>query len=571
MRMRAQQQDGLIMSATPSQTLQQDFDLSYWAYSQAGTSYVDGPVQLPDGFSYLTSGGADVIDYDQYTGFYGAALVSTTGQVVVAFEGTNLYTGNDVFTAAQSLDDTAISYGGEPLSYFSAYAFTQAVIADAAAADDSTAISLTGHSLGGADAEYVAQQTGLPGITFGAPGIATDATPYGGSNFTDYVDRGDPVGSYAPDGYETALLQATNIAHYGQADYVGPYTNAALLIAASAAYIAAENSTSPTYADAEYAASSASVALAATYYHPLENYALDLGLALPFASDALSAPSAGGIDIAGLDITAPGALQMTGGAITIASGGGSFSLPLSDTHNTLSLSSDGRGGTLVTPGAANSGYVFAGANGATVQGGSAALHFVGGSGAVSVSGGSGDTTLFGSTASHSVLRGGSGSNVITAGAGSATLIGGAGASTLTGGSGNTQEFAAGAAAVVLIGGAGASSIYGITGTGTETVFTGSGSTLAGLDGASDTVIGGSGVSSVVGGSGQDIFGFIDGHAGGSMVIAGLTASDSIVFGGYAGDPITSEAVLDGSDLVTLSDGTIILLQDINHTVFQHLG
>ena len=88
------------------------FRLSYWAYSQAGTSYVDGPVQLPDGFSYLTSGGADVIDYDQYTGLYGAALVSTTGQVVVAFEGTNLYTGNDVFTAAQSLDDTAISYGG---------------------------------------------------------------------------------------------------------------------------------------------------------------------------------------------------------------------------------------------------------------------------------------------------------------------------------------------------------------------------------------------------------------------------------------------------------------------------
>ena len=55
-----------------------------------------------------------------------------------------------------------------------------------------------------------------------------------------------------------------------------------------------------------------------------------------------------------------------------------------------------------------------------------------------------------------------------------------------------------------------------------------------------------------------------------MVIAGLTASDSIAFGGYSGDTLTSEGVLAGADLITLSDGTVILLQGIDHKVFENL-
>jgi hypothetical protein len=572
------------MSAPLTPTNQQNFDLSYWAYSQAGTPYVDGPTQLPDGFSYLMSGGTPVIDYNPYTGFYGAALVSSGGQVVVAFEGTNVFTGNQTFTAAQSFDDLCITYGILAPSYFSADAFTQTAIVDAEAAGYSAAdVSLTGHSLGGADAEYVAQQMGLPGTTFGAPGIATASTPFSGTNFADYVDRGDPVGSYAPDGYEVPLLKAQNIAHYGQALYVGPYTNAALLIAASIAYEAAENSTSPSYAAAEYAASAASVALAASLYHPLGNYAVDLGLTVPGASGGLSATqsgSAGGqdlsagvsagqtgaIDIPGLDITSAGALQITGGTITISSDGQSYSLALPASHDTFSLSSDGQGGTLVIPAAASSGYVFAGSNGATVQGGAAPLYFVGGSGPVSVTGGSGNTTMFGGSGS-AVLQGGSGTNLIYAGAGASTLIGGAGASTLVGGTGSTVEFAEGTAPVVLIGGAGAASINGTTGAGPEQVFTGRGQGLVALNAAADSVIGGSGVSTILGGAGPDVYGFINGYAGGREIIEGLTGADVIAFGGYAGDPITSEGVLHGSDLLTLSDGTIILLQGVDHKVF----
>ena len=67
---------------------------------------------------------------------------------------------------------------------------------------------------------------------------------------------------------------------------------------------------------------------------------------------------------------------------------------------------------------------------------------------------------------------------------------GTGASALIGGSGSTEEFADGSSRVVLIAGAGADTIYGVTGSGTQSVFTGSGATFAGLNGAADSVVGG---------------------------------------------------------------------------------
>lgn len=578
------------MSETLTPSNEDYLDLAYWAYSQVGTDYVDGPTALPFGYSFLMSDGAPVIHYDPYTGFYGAALVSTTGQIAITFEGTNLGTANHIFTLAQIFDDADIVYGKIAPAFTSAYDFTEQVIQDAEQDYGSTAASdifLTGHSLGGAEAEYVAQQTGLPGTTFGAPGIATDDTGHTGSNFFDYVDEGDPVGNYAPDGNETPILQAQNIAHYGQALYVGPYSNTVYLIAASVAYLAAESATSPYVAAAELSAALASLGTAATYYHPLGNYAKDLHLPAPpgpSASGLLSTAGSGGadlsastiasqngdIDIPGFDIDTPGAVQISDGTITLVDDGQSDSLPLPPSADTLSLTSDGAGGTLITDGAASSGYVFAGSDGATVRGGAESLYFLGGSGPVSVTGGSGATSLFGGSGT-AVLQGGSGTNVLYGGSGASTLVAGTGVSTLIGGSGTTQEFADGSAPVVLIDGSGASTVNGATGSGSETVFTGSGQSVITLDGAADTVVGGSGAASVVGGSGADVYGFIDGHAGGSEIIIGLKSTDVIAFGGYAGDPITSEGVVQGSDLLTLADGTVILLQAIDHKVFNGLA
>jgi Ca2+-binding RTX toxin-like protein len=568
------------MSETFLPDTQQYLDISYWTYSQVGTDYVDGPTALPTGFSYLMSNGAPVIEYDPSNGFYGVAVVSSTGQVVVAFEGTNIYTGNAVFTAAQFFDDGSIVYGLQAPSYGTAYDLTETAISDAETDGYSIgAVSLTGHSLGAADAEYVGQQTGLPGTTFGTPGIPIDTTGASGNNFYDYVDQGDPVGNYAPDGNENPILQAQNIAHYGQAQYVGLYSNAALLVAASIAYDFAISSTSSSYAALEYLTLFGSLGLAASEYHPLGNYAADLGLPPPAGIAAsggvdLSASDLlglfGGTDIPSFDVTATGAVRISGDAITVTANGQAENVTLPTGGSIVSLTSDGSGGTRILPGAASSGYVFAGSNGATIQGNSGSLYFVGGSGPVSVAGGSGNTTLLGGSGA-SALRGGSGTNLLQGGSGASTLVAGTGASTLIGGSGTTVEFAAGAAPVTLIGGGGSSTINGTTGTGSEAVFTGRGQALIALNGAADSVVGGSGASSVIGGAAPDVYGFINGYAAGSEIVFGLKATDVIVFGGYAGDPITSEGVLNGSDLLTLSDGTNILLQNIDHKVFDRVA
>lgn len=61
-------------------------------------------------------------------------------------------------------------------------------------------IFVTGHSLGGISAEYVAQQTGLGGISFEASGIPRDVHAAGqGDNFVNVVTLGDPVANYSSD------------------------------------------------------------------------------------------------------------------------------------------------------------------------------------------------------------------------------------------------------------------------------------------------------------------------------------------------------------------------------------
>jgi serralysin len=196
--------------------------------------------------------------------------------------------------------------------------------------------------------------------------------------------------------------------------------------------------------------------------------------------------------------------------------------------------------------------------------GGRSLLFVGGSGAVSVAGGSGNSIMFGSTsAASSYLRAGSGNSTLLGGSGT-------GASTLIGG-GNVVEFARGSGPTTFIAGTGHSIIDGATGSGPELIFTSAvgkdATALIALNNAADTVVGGSGNSTVIGGGGPDLYGFIAGHAGGSETIFGLKADDAILFGGYGKTPIASESVSNGSDAIKLSDGTTITLVGIDHKLF----
>ena len=159
-------------------------------------------------------------------------------------------------------------------------------------------------------------------------------------------------------------------------------------------------------------------------------------------------------------------------------------------------------------------------------------------------------------------RGGAGSNIVGAGAG-------AGGSTLGGGSATTTEFGKGGGPVAFVAGAnGITAMAGQYGTGLETFFTAPSTTaIMALNGAVDTVVGGSGHSTVLGGTAADFYGFLDGHAGGMEAIERIKANDVLVFGGYTGYPIASEGVANGSDTITVTDDTVITMVGFDHKVF----
>ncbi|MCB8882624.1 Hint domain-containing protein [Acidisoma cellulosilytica] len=249
------------------------------AMNAANWSYSQGSSPLPDGFTYLMENGNPVTQYDANTGFYGAALVTPAGQVIIAYEGTNLFTGDAIFTAAQAADDAAIGIGVNAPSFYTADTFAQAVLKDAKAQGyASSDVFLAGHSLGGAEAEYVATQEGLAGITFGAPGI-NNLLFDSPSQLTNYVEQGDPVGNYSSDApdYLGQIVQNSLVQHYGGQVLTGPSWHSSLLTTAATAYASGGT------------AVSAEVLAVAVQFHLLGTYATDLGVTLDNGDETVAA------------------------------------------------------------------------------------------------------------------------------------------------------------------------------------------------------------------------------------------------------------------------------------------
>lgn len=248
-------------------------------YYQPGVS---GPVPktFPDGLSLLTSKGKPVFDYDASTGFYGAAFVTPQKQVIVGFEGTNFFTDNGQFTAAQVIDDANIYGGTNAPSYQTSLQFTRTAIKDAAAQGIGRSnVFLAGHSLGAADAEFVATKTGLAGTTFGTPGISTSIFGSKPSQLTNYVEFGDPVGNYAnnadypfPGPPLGPIVLNGTIQHYGGQSLLGnQFPDQLPLVGAAAAF--ALNT------EAGFAAAGTALA-GALYFHQLQVYADSLHVTL---------------------------------------------------------------------------------------------------------------------------------------------------------------------------------------------------------------------------------------------------------------------------------------------------
>ncbi len=177
------------------------------------------------GLAQMTNAGKP-LEVQTANGCTAAAFTDGQGHVIVAFQGTQ--------TPQQSLADVELMGGmkGSAIPGFQdAVAFTRTVeqVANARGIPSSS-VFVTGHSLGGTLAEYVASQTGLGGASFAGSGVPGYKAPAAtASNFTSYVEHGDAFANWSSDGAEHALIvPGTNQAHYGRLVFLGSAANDAL-------------------------------------------------------------------------------------------------------------------------------------------------------------------------------------------------------------------------------------------------------------------------------------------------------------------------------------------------------
>lgn len=165
----------------------------------ATAGYVLG--STPGGLVPFTVNGFQLSSTNILTGMAGDAWVTPEGQVIIAYQGTTGGTHlafNPVIAISHVLADLQMVFTPTtPAGFHDAVDFAELVQREAAkqgyGADD---IFVTGHSLGGWQAQFVAQQIGLAGIGFEAPGM-NSTTPGNGADslFVNIGTYGD-VASY---------------------------------------------------------------------------------------------------------------------------------------------------------------------------------------------------------------------------------------------------------------------------------------------------------------------------------------------------------------------------------------
>ncbi|WP_336487947.1 hypothetical protein [Methylobacterium nigriterrae] len=255
--------------------LQEYYDISRWMY---GFPTVANPLTPPDSLQVYTHNGVTFDSGPTASGFHGTALTTSgpTPQLIIGFEGTDTagYEQRPLFLLEQIEADLSLYRGVVPQALRDAQQFTKQVLA--AAQGDGIPlgqITITGHSLGAAEAAYVAALNTLGGTTFAAPGLPPGSVPSTSpTNLTNYVEYGDPVANYSatPENYEGAFLFNPGISRYGQPTYIGDSLSRVPLEAAGDLY----GLSNP---DSQKAALAAFGALAYAY-HPLTTYGADLGL-----------------------------------------------------------------------------------------------------------------------------------------------------------------------------------------------------------------------------------------------------------------------------------------------------
>ncbi|MDI2090935.1 lipase [Commensalibacter oyaizuii] len=195
----------------------------------------------PDGMTPFLVDGKQLAIQNKISGMAAKVWVTDQKQVIIAFQGTgggdNLII-NPLMTISQVASDIQVWNQEVSVAEKDALNFTKYVVHQAQLQGYSTNdVFLTGHSLGGIEASYVAQQTGLAGMAFESTGIPESATAKGnGDNFISLVTYGDPVGEYASDTqgqspFVTSMTPGSEgkFNHYGQVVFVGDKADSAAM------------------------------------------------------------------------------------------------------------------------------------------------------------------------------------------------------------------------------------------------------------------------------------------------------------------------------------------------------
>jgi hypothetical protein len=223
---------------TPTPTVAQFLNAAAAEYVLGGT---------PGGLTPLTVNGWPMTSTNEFTGESAQAWVTPQNQIIIAYQGTTGGTNllfNPLIAVAQVVTDAiGILTNTTPAAFPQALQFAQQVQAEAALQSYAPSdIFVTGHSLGGWEAEYVAQNTGMGGIGFESLGLPTTVLGNGANSlFVNTAAYGDPAAYLASDLSGLQPFEEPYVAggglnpHYGPIVLLGdpsaqtPLTNAAAL------------------------------------------------------------------------------------------------------------------------------------------------------------------------------------------------------------------------------------------------------------------------------------------------------------------------------------------------------
>jgi hypothetical protein len=169
----------------------------------AAAEYVFGGT--PGDLKPFTVDGKQMTSTNELTGESAKAWVTPQNQIIIAYQGTTGGTNllaNPLIAISQAVTDAQIIFTNTtPQAFTDSLTFERQVQTQAEAQGyTSNDIFVTGHSLGGWEAEYVAQQTGLSGIGFESPGINTVTDGNGvKSGFVNVETYGDTAAYLATD------------------------------------------------------------------------------------------------------------------------------------------------------------------------------------------------------------------------------------------------------------------------------------------------------------------------------------------------------------------------------------